>query len=53
MEVVIVMLDTSADTDYKLLDYLKGVLTYDKEKIMDSRPKSNMNCRSSHKNQPL
>lgn len=35
MEVVIVMLDTSADTDYKLLDYLKGVLTYDKEKIME------------------
>ena len=35
MEVVIVMLDTSADTDFKLLDYLKGVLTYDKEKIME------------------
>ena len=35
MEVVIVMLDTSADTDYKLLDYLKGVLTYNKEKIME------------------
>ena len=29
------MLDTSADTDFKLLDYLKGVLTYDKEKIIE------------------
>ncbi len=35
MEVVMVMLDTSADTDFKLLDYLKGVLTYDKEKIIE------------------
>ena len=24
-----------SDTDFKLLDYLKGVLTYDKEKIME------------------
>ena len=35
MEVVMVMLDTASDTDFKLLDYLKGVLTYDKEKIME------------------
>ncbi len=35
MEVVMVMLDTASDTDFKLLDYLKGVLTYDKEKIIE------------------
>ena len=35
MEVVMVMLDTASDTDCKLLDYLKGVLTYDKDKIIE------------------
>ncbi len=35
MEVVMVMLDTSSETNIQILDYLKGVLTYDKERIME------------------
>ena len=34
MEVVYIRLDTDTDSKEKIFDYLKGVLTIDKEKIM-------------------